>query len=277
MINYNGIISSSKNNLLYNNRAFQYGDGIFETMKIINNQILFFEDHYFRLLSGMRIIRMEIPTYFTMTFLQEEIVSLALINNCSDSCRARFTVFRNNGGLYLPENNSVSFLIDVANTDQQYTYKKMYEVDIYKEYYISKQIISTIKSTNKLINIIGSIYAKENELDNCFLLNESKNIVEALQGNIFILIDNKLITPPLSEGCLNGIMRKKTLRIAKDIGDIEVVEEPISPFYLQKADEIFITNVIIGIQPITKYRKKEYKTALANMLLLELNSIIFNF
>ncbi|MGK0296028.1 MAG: branched-chain amino acid aminotransferase, partial [Ulvibacter sp.] len=96
----------------------------------------------------------------------------------------------------------------------------------------------------------------------------------AIQGNIFMLMGNRLITPPVSEGCLNGVMRKQVLEIAKKIESLEVVEEVISPFDLQKADELFITNVIKGIQPITKYRKKDFAVALSKTLQEKLNDIV---
>ncbi|MNE40803.1 putative branched-chain-amino-acid aminotransferase [compost metagenome] len=149
-----------------------------------------------------------------------------------------------------------------------------YEVDLYKDFYISKQLLSTLKTTNKIINVTGSIFADENGLDNCILLNDNKNVVEALQGNVFMLQGNKLSTPPVSEGCINGIMRKQILELAKKVDKLEVVEEVISPFDLQKADELFLTNVIKGIQPITKYRKKEYATATAHLLLQKLNELV---
>ncbi len=117
-----------------------------------------------------------------------------------------------------------------------------------------------------MIYVTGSIYAKENDLDNCILLNDSKNVVEALQGNLFMRMGNTLITPPISEGCLNGIMRKQILSLAKKETNLEVVEQVISPFDLQKADELFVTNVIRGIQPITKYRKKEFEQDTAKVL-----------
>jgi len=119
--------------------------------------------------------------------------------------------------------------------------------------------------------LIGSIYANENGLDNCFLLNNAKNVVKVLQGNIFMLKENRLITPPVSEGCLNGVMRKQILELAKKINGIEVVEEIISPFDLQKADELFVTNVIKGVQPITKYRKKEFTIEVSKALVAKLN------
>lgn len=276
MINYNGEILLSDATLSNSNRGFLYGDGVFETLKIVNSKILFLEDHYFRLMAAMRIIRMEIPMNLTMEYFEEQVLLATNATNCSHSARARITVFRNQGGNYLPETNSVSYLIAATVLENQNYFidKKEYEVDLYKDFYISKQLLSTLKITNKIINITASIFAKENELDNCLLINESKNVIEALQGNIFMLIDNRLITPPLSEGCLNGIMRKQILALAKKMDTIEVIEEPISSFDLQKAEELFITNVIKGIQPITKYRKKEYKTELANKLLEQLNTLI---
>lgn len=276
MINYNGEVLSSDATLSNTNRAFLYGDGVFETLKIVNSKILFWEDHYFRLMASMRIVRMQIPDNFTLEFLEEQILNLTVANNSTDSARVRFTVFRNDGGYYLPSTRTISYLIQASTLDSKwYSFSDAtYEVDLYKDFFVSKQLLSTIKTTNKMIHVTGSIFASENDLQNCLLLNNEKNVVEALNGNLFMLMGNKLITPPIEEGCLNGILRKQLLQLAKKIENIEVVEEAISPFDLQKADELFITNVIVGIQPITKYRKKEYKTDLAQELLISLNALI---
>ena len=276
MINFNGNCTSSDTNLLVNNRAFLYGDGVFETLKIIDNKILFLEDHYFRLMASMRVVRMEIPMNFTMEYFEEQILSLAKANGCSDSARARITVYRNEGGYYLPKQRSVSFLIncDALENKLYFNDNKPYEVDLYKDFYVTKQLLSSIKTTNKMINVTGSIFADENGLNNCLMLNDEKNVIEALQGNLFMVFEGKLITPPLSEGCLNGVMRKQILSLASKIEGLEVVEEPISPFNLQKADELFVTNVIKGIQSITKYRKKEFENTVANELVKRLNTHI---
>ena len=276
MINFNGNIVSSETNLLQNNRAFLFGDAVFETLKIVDNKILFLEDHYFRLMSSMRIVRMEIPMNFTLEFIEEQILNLAKANNCSDSARIRFTVYRNSGGYYLPETNEISYLINAKPLENKlYSFDNSeFEVDLFKDFYITKQLLSSIKTTNKMVNITGSIFAKENDLQNCLLLNDSKNVIEALNGNIFMLLNNKLITPPISEGCLNGIMRKQILELAKKTENLEVVEAIISPFDLQKADELFITNVISGIQPITKYRKKKFESSLSGKILMKLNDLI---
>ena len=277
MINFNGNIVERETNILTQNRAFLYGDALFETVKIVNGKILFLEEHYFRLMASMRIVRMEIPMNFTMEYLEEQIISVVEANSFSDSARARITVYRNDGGYYLPKNNTISFLINTtALENKAYTFNPtLYEVDLYKDFYISKQLLSTVKTTNKIINVTASIYADENGLDNCILLNDAKNVVEALQGNIFMLQGNKLITPPVSEGCINGIMRMQIIELAKKIENITVVQEAISPFDLQKADELFLTNVIRGIQPITKYRKKDFSVNFSTLLLKRLLSSSF--
>jgi branched-chain amino acid aminotransferase len=276
MINFNGTIVSHDTSLLTDNRAFLYGDAVFETVKIKDAKVLFLEDHYFRLMSSMRVIRMEIPMNFTMEYFEELILELVKAKQIQTSARARITVFRNDGGYYLPKTNTVSFLVNAEPLLHSFYLldQKEYVVDLYTDFYIPKQLLSSIKTTNKIINVTASIYASENGLDNCILLNDSKNVVEAMQGNIFMLKGSKLVTPPVSEGCLNGIMRKQILSLARKMENLEVVEEIISPFDLQKSDELFITNVIKGIQPITKYRKKDFTIDLATALIQKLNEFI---
>jgi branched-chain amino acid aminotransferase len=273
MVNLNGTILTDEV-VLTENRAFLYGDAVFETVKIVDGRVLFMEDHYFRLMASMRIVRMQIPMNFTLEFLEKELLQLAELKSCAHSSRARITVFRNNGGFYLPKTRTVSYLIHVEPKEiKNYTFSNdPYEVELFKDFHVSNHLLSTIKSTNKLIQTVGSIFADENGYQNCLLINEDKNIVEALNGNLFMLTGNRLVTPPLSDGCLNGVMRKQILSIAKKLEELEVVEESISPFSLQKADELFITNVIVGIQPISKYRKKEFETTVAFQLIELLNS-----
>lgn len=277
MVNFNGTILEDSRVYIENNRGFLFGDSVFETVKVLDKKVLFLEDHYFRLMATMRIFRMEIPMSFTMEFVEEQILLLVESQMQSAmSYRVRFSVFREGTGFYLPKTNEVSYLITILPLESEIYYikKGVYEVELYKDAYVTKQLFSSLKSNNKMIQITGSIFAAENGYDNCLLLNDEKNVIEALQGNLFMRMGTTLITPPVTEGCLNGIMRKQILTIAKRLEGYEVVEKSISPFDLQKADELFITNVIVGIQPITKYRKKEYQILLAEELLLKLNALI---
>jgi branched-chain amino acid aminotransferase len=227
-------------------------------------------------MASMRIIRLQIPISFTLEYLEEEIVKLIAINGVQNSARVRFTVFRNEGGFYLPTDNSISYIIQTSELEQiKYQFsKKTFEVDLYKDYVVPKQLLSTLKTANKITHVTASIFANENQLDSSLLINEDKNVIEAANGNLFMVMGNQLITPPITEGCLNGIMRKQIIALAKQIDSIEVIETPISPFDLQKADELFITSVIMGIRPITKYRKKEFGVLVSQVLLEKLNALI---
>jgi len=274
MINFNGKLQENNIVISNNNRGYSYGDGLFETIKAVHGKLLFFEDHYFRLMASMRILRMEIPMNFTMEYIEEQIKQTLDANNLLEqSARVKIQIDRVEGGLYLPESNDVNFMISVKTIDADFYLlnETKYEVDLYKDHYLSPSLISTLKTNNKVVNVIGSIYAKENKLDSCLLINTNKSVVEALSGNLFLVKGNTIKTPPLSDGCLKGVLRKQLLEIIKLIPEYTLEETSISPFELQKADELFTTNVIKGIQPITKYRKKQFKNEVSKMLLQKLN------
>ena len=276
MINFNGNIQDTSNIAIENNRGFLFGDAIFETIKVNGSKILFLEEHYLRLMASMRICRMEIPMNFTMEFMEEEILKLIELQTDKVSNRIRFTVFRNAEGFYNPTSNDVQFLITCSKlSSEKYSISTSnYEVELFKDFHVSKHLLSTLKTNNKMINVVASVFAKENGFDNCLLINDDKNVVEAINGNIFMKMGNQLITPPTSDACLNGIMRKQIIAIANKMENIEMIEKSISPFDLQKADELFISNVIIGIQPITKYRKKDFTSDLAKEIKELLNNSI---
>lgn len=278
MININGNIIEDKNaSLSIHNRGYNYGDALFETIKVVHGKVLFLEDHYFRLMASMRILRMEIPMNFTLEFIESEILKTINANELSkDTVRVKYVINRKEGGLYTPNDNNIDYVISVKPLEEDFYLLRDedYKVDLYKDFYIASGLLSTLKTNNKLINITGSIYAKENDLANCLLLNTNKNIVEALNSNLFLVKNTTIKTPPLADGCLKGIMRKQIIDIINTTSDYTLEEVSISPFELQKADELFLTNVIWGIQPITRYRKKAYANTVSKDLLRKLNTKI---
>lgn len=271
MINYNGTVYKNENFISIKNRGLNYGDALFETMNFRNGQILYWEDHYFRLMASMRMLRMEIPMDFTMDFLKQEIQKIA----GEEQCRIKLLVWRKEGGKYLPDSRSIDFAItkEELSTSDYILDTSDYEIELYKDFFINSGLLSSLKTTNKIIHVLGSIFAEENGYANCLLLNEKKNIVEALNSNVFLVFGNTIITPPISEGCLNGVMRKNILRILETNKEFKVEEREISPFELQRADEVFLTNVIQGIRPISKYRKKSFGHAVASKLIIQINTL----
>ncbi|QTE22852.1 aminotransferase class IV [Polaribacter cellanae] len=265
MINFNGELLFKENvQLSIDNRGFKYGDGIFETIKIVNKKVVFWEDHYFRLMASMRMLRMKIPMEFTLEFLEQEILKTIEVQEEALSFRARLNVYRKDGGLYTPKTNKIDYLIEVSPSNNQT--KETYQIDVFKDFYNYSGLLSTIKTNNRMVNTLASIFADENELDNCILLNERKGVVEVANGNIFIVKDNLVKTPALTEGCIKGIIRSKVMDIIKNNKEFTLEETVISPFEIQKADEVFITNAIVGIQPVTNYKKKSFTTEFGKKL-----------
>lgn len=275
MINFNGTLTPDSQPLISPyNRGLLYGDGIFETIKAVNGKLLFWEDHYFRLMSGMRILRMQIPMEFTPEFLEAELIKTIEANDlASRTARVRITVYRAGGGTYLPEDRTVGYVAFAKELATPFYLldENSYEVELYKDHYVLADLLTTLKTTNKITHVTGSIWAQDNGYDNCLLINNHKNVVEALQGNLFIVKGTHLKTPPLSDGCLQGIIRKQLLDIIPLMDGYTIEEASISPFELQKADELFITNTIMGIRPITKYRKKSFNHRVAAEVLKKLN------
>ncbi|WP_299003256.1 aminotransferase class IV [uncultured Tenacibaculum sp.] len=265
MVNFNGaLIAENEVQLSTQNRAFKYGDAIFETIKVVNGKVVFLEDHYFRLMASMRMLRMKIPMEFTLEFLQEEITKVVKELSEASTYRIRLTVFRKDGGLYTPVTNEIDYIIE--GSPLEHTDKKVYKVDVFKDFYNYSGLLSTVKTTNRMLNTLAAVFAEENDLDNCILLNERKGVVEAINGNLFIVKGNVVKTPALTEGCIKGIVRKKVIDIIEKHPDYTIEETAISPFEIQKADEVFITNAIIGIQSVTNYRKKEFSIEITNKI-----------
>ena len=276
MINFNGkILSSTSKYLDHQNRALRYGDSLFETLRSDQSKIFFWEDHYLRLMASMRILRMEIPMDFTMEFLQSEIIKTIEAKELKGPSQVRLTVFRNDGGLYRPETNTISYIIETENLEAPFFIldESPYEVELFKDFYVNAGMLSTLKTNNKIINVLGSIYAEENEYDNCLLLNQEKQVIGALDGNLFMVLGSEIITPPLEDGGINGILRKKLVALLNGLENYSIQVRSISPFDLQKADELFVTNAIIGIRPITKYRKKSFEVTTSKDLIGKLNAL----
>ena len=278
MININGsFLDTNKAVIALDNRGYAYGDAVFETIRCNSGTILFWEDHYFRLMASMRILRMEIPMTFTPEYLEKEILTTIEKNGLLNSAvRVKLTVNRVPGGLYTPISNQVEYAIMVSRLDNSfYTIKEQdYKVTLFKDHYIVADLLSTIKSNNKLVNVLGGIFAKENDFDNCLLLNSNKMVIEATNSNLFLVKGDTIKTPPSSDGCLKGILRTQLIRVLEKLPEYQLEEASISPFELQKADELFLTNVVSGIVPITQFRKKEYTISVSKRLLGVLNSRI---
>ena len=258
-----------------NNRSFRYGDALFETIRITNYNPQFLKEHLIRLYAGMDVLKMEMNPLLNETYLEHAILELAQKNNITSDGRVRLTVYRNEGGLYAPSDNKVSFLIEVYSLDEiGYTLNtKGYTVDLFTEFKKAQNALSSIKSANSAIYVMAGIHKVQQQLDECLLLNDKHHIIEGISSNIFAVKNGVLYTPPVADGCVNGVMRKKIIEIAQAT-KIAVYEISVMQNVLLGADELFLTNTITGIRWAVAYKQKRYFNDTSKKLVEKLNELI---
>ena len=261
-INLNGKIQAGDQPaLLVSNRGYRYGDGLFETIKLINERILLEPYHFERLFSGLSLLQFDIPKLFTAGMLRGEILDLSKKNGCGQRARVRVSVFRGNGGLF-DEDKGLQYVIECWPLDG--SVNKLNDnglvIDIFPGARKSCDIFSNLKSANFLPYTMAALYAKENKLNDCLLLNTNDNIADSSIANLFMIKDGIISTPALSEGCVNGVMRRYLLEKLKDAG-FRIKETPVLPEDVENADEVFLTNAIKGIRWVKQFRNKIYTNA----------------
>jgi branched-chain amino acid aminotransferase len=112
---------------------------------------------------------------------------------------------------------------------------------------------------------MAGIYRKHHGLDDVILLNENGLLCEASGSNVFIWYRDTLYTPALSEGCVDGVMRRIVMEVARE-NDIDVIEAQINPEILNEAEELFLTNAVHGMQWVLGYQKKRFFNKLSKDL-----------
>jgi branched-subunit amino acid aminotransferase/4-amino-4-deoxychorismate lyase len=247
---YNGKISKSGKAIIGpDNRSFRYGDGFFETMKVINGNIILADYHFERLFTSLKRMKFQEPVYFTRDYLEEQIQTLVKKNYHAKMARVRLTVFRGDGGLYDVNNHYPHHLIqswDLNPANNQLNENGLV-IDIYPDACKTADSFSSIKSNNYLPYLMAAIWAKEHKLNDAVLLNPFERVADASIANIFIIKDGMVRTPSLEEGPVNGVMRRHLLECFRNEG-IPVSTGIIKQSDLQGASEIFLTNSIHGIR-----------------------------
>lgn len=261
------------------NRGFKYGDGFFETIRVMNNQIVLKEFHFKRLFESLKKLKFSSPVFFTPSYLEETILQLVNKNKLYNNARVRVNIFRGDGSLYQYDNNSLHFIIeaDEINTKHYCWNREGLTVDFFVDARKICDQFSHIKSNNFLPYTIAAIWAKENNINDAIILNQYNNIAETTIANIWIINNGIVKTPPLSQGCINGVMRKYVIQKIKEEG-LPFNEAEITIDDIKQAQEIFLTNVIKGIQWVKYCNNLEYTNKatqlIFNNIIKPLNSII---
>ncbi len=275
LLSYNGnILERDEFRLQPDNRAFRYGDGIFETIRIEKGIILWSEKHFRRISESARLLHMNVGNSWDQERFENDILSLYYQNHPDHGpARIRYSLFRNAGGLYTPLTNTASWLIESENLDSPFfsLNTRGLEVSLYTEIPKSTNKLSNLKAISALIYVMAGIYKRDQGLGECILVNDHGGIVESTSSNIFIIKNQEIITPPLSEGCVDGVMRSVMLGIFSDKG-IHVKEKPITPKDLNLADEVFLSNTIQGIRWVSRFKDKTYQNRETTVFVHMLNT-----
>lgn len=234
---------------------------------------MFLRDHITRLKLGMTVLRMNLPAEFNTENIHEQIMQLLKHNTHAPNARIRLTVFRNEGGYYTPETNDISFLIESDEIEGPYELnQKGFWVDMYSDLKKPLNKLSNLKTANALFYVMAGLAKQSMKLDECFLINDAGTICESISSNIFIVKNGTIYTPPLSEGCVAGIMRKQIMNLATQ-NKILTFESPITINTLMNGDEVFLTNSIKGIQWVGQFKQKYYTNKLAQLFTDKLNQL----
>ncbi|MEW6467546.1 MAG: aminotransferase class IV [Bacteroidota bacterium] len=254
------------------NRSFRYGDGIFETIRFANGKIQFLEAHMQRIRTSLDILKMDFPEQYSADFFRKEISKLISANKVERGARIRLTVYRKEGGYYTPIFDEPNYLIECEPIEEgNYNLNtKGLNIDIFPDYKKAIHRLSNIKSNNSLIYVLASIYKKQNDIDDCIILNQNLSIAESITSNIFAVKNGVLYTPPITEGCVDGVMRRQVIQVAA-ANRISVYEVPLQMNVLLNSDELLLTNTISGIRWVGSYKAKKFLNNMAKHLVEKLN------
>ncbi len=249
-LNYNGKLYRADKLLISpNNRSFRYGDGFFETIKMIRGKIILEDFHFERLFASMESLQFVKPNFLTPEYLRVQIADLAKKNYHEKIARVRLMIFRGNGGLYDPENNSPNYLIQTwpLNPANNELNENGLVIDVFKDARKICDGFSHIKSNNYLAYAMAALWAKKNKLNDALLFNPYERIADATIANIFVIKDGIIKTPAISEGCIGGVMRRYLLQCFCN-ENITLEETSVTVDDLMLAQEIFLTNAAYGMR-----------------------------
>ncbi|UEG48944.1 aminotransferase class IV [Ferruginibacter lapsinanis] len=258
------------------NRGLRYGDGLFETMKIINGKIIAEDDHLARLWAGMKVLQFDVPKHFTPDKVLEAIIALAKKNNHLNAARVRLTVYRGDGGLFDAVSHQPDYIIQtwaLPESNGQWNSNGLV-LGIYTDVKKSCDILSNLKHNNYLPYIMAALHAKKEKWNDAVVLNTFGRVCETTIANIFIIKENRIFTPSLKEGCVAGVFRRTFLRNVAAAG-YAVIEKEITTDELQNADEVFLTNSIYNIRWVQRIGDKEFLNTVTQKIYSDISSTIY--
>lgn len=260
---HNGIYKNESDPVIQaDNKSYRYGDGFFETLKVWKGAVLLDTYHQKRIEKSLGLLRYTSPAHFSIAQLFSQATQLCQKNGCSYAARVRLSFSHGNGGLF-DGDNQLQYIIEAwplepaNNSFNENGLVTGYFRDIKK----SCDSYANIKSSSAMLYAIAANYCKQQKWNDCIILNQRENVCESIIANLFWIKDGQIYTPPLTEGCVEGIMRSYLIDQIKT-----VTETPCRTEDLLQADEVFLTNAIRGIRWMRSIDDVNYDGATAKKL-----------
>lgn len=262
----NGTFLQAEENIFKaDNRSFRYGDGCFESILVHGGRIPLGHYHFKRLFNSLRLLEIRLPATITPEFLTDQIGELCGRNHCQELARVRLTLFREDGGWFLPKTMGGGYLLQawpLAPSTMNLN-PSGWKLGTYTQSFRPADGLSSLKSNNCLLWVMASLFAHKYNWDEALLLNQFDRIADTSRANLFLVLDRKILTPPLSEGCVDGVMRRWILEHSFSL---PVVEMPLDLRDLAEASEVFLTNAIQGIRWVGQFEGHSYENKTAREL-----------
>lgn len=247
----NKFVDIKKAAIPLSDRGFLYGDGVFETMRSYSGTVFRLDEHIERLLSALVSLRIRKP--YGKKYFKDIICKTLRINGLKDAY-IRISVTRGQGrfGINYTDIFIPNTVILARNFDgyPSWMHKKGISVGISEITQNENSPVSGIKSLNFLNYIMARIEARERGFDDAVLKNTKGDIAEGATSNIFLVKGNNLATPSINSGVLPGITRSAVIKIALKLKFV-VKQKRVSPRELMSADEVFFTNSLAEVLPVT--------------------------
>lgn len=234
------IIKEEEAKISINDLSYQFGYGLFETLRCENGTPVFFEDHYKRLTHSARELDMPFPVE------QNEVknwVKEVIKANKLTKARIKIIISRK-------LEDKFNVLIIASSLDNLPVSYSLFGWTLGRD---TNSVSFRHKTTSRADSYVAYKKALEEGCNDALYLNEKNELVECTRANVFLVTGDKIITPLLESGILPGVTRSKIFEIAKQ-SNFEIEEKIVHSLYLNRTDEVFITNAIIGVMPISKIK-----------------------
>lgn len=255
------------------NRAFRYGDALFETIRVMQGRPCFLPSHLERLQNGAT----QLGLNFSSKGLELVLTKLLESNGIQQGGRIRLTLFRKDGGFYTPLNEETGLAVEASAMHEPIF--KLNPVGLRlgfcRNHELAHNLLSGLKSSNSLLYVLAGQFSKAQGWDDGLLFNDKGEVVEAVSSNLWVWKEGQAYTPKLDRGGIPGIMRKQLLANLRGSGT-EVHEIGMTPETLLNAEEIWLTNSIQGLRWVEQLEHHKLGQKKALSLIASINEMALN-